>query len=323
MVHQKPNRPRLAIAAAWFALLLPIAGCQTLAVNGIGDRIYPSNDRDWKPEFASTASAKIDGRQYTLRNIRNCNYLTAEDYVVAYYDRQIFIDQIQTVDYIVVPFNDKLKLAHTMLSFGLDDGTYIALSVEIRREKGEKYSALAGFARQYEVIYVLGDERDVIRLRTKQYKSDVFIYRTVASPEQAQAMFADVIKRVNQLSLDPEFYHTLTNNCTTNLAGHVNDLSPHKIKYNWKILLPGMSGKYAYELGLLDTRIPFDQLTEFSRVNTLADQYFDDPEFSKLIRSDSYKIERYAAREEALQKSLNGRGGESLDNQQPPRFLRR
>lgn len=322
MDHEKLIRRKRLCQFASLLLVPVLLGCHTLAINGVGDRFYASNERDWKPEFATTASAEVDGRQYTLRNIRNCSYLTTDDYVVDYYDRQIFLDQIQSVDYIVVPFNDKLKLAHTMLSFGLNDGTYIAVSVEIRREKGEQYNPVAGLARQYELIYVLGDERDVIRLRTEQYGFDVFVYRTVATPEQAQAMFADVIKRVNKLSTEPEFYHTLSNNCTTNLADHVNDLSPHRIKYSWKVLLPGLSAKYAYELGLLDTRIPFDKLTEFSRVNALAAKHFDDPRFSQLIRSDSDKIDRYAAHEDALQQRLEGRGDQWLEDQQPGTRIR-
>ena len=301
--------------------LFSLTGCQPLHVNGPREQLAPSNDRDWKPEVATIPFAQVDGNQYTLRNIRNCNYVTAEDYVVDYYDRQILLEQIQSVDFIVVPFKNTPKLAHTMLSFGLDDGTYLALSVEVRKERGEKYSAVLGVARQYELIYVLSDERDVIRLRSRYRDSDVYVYPTVATAEQAQLMFANVIGRINQLSTNPEFYNSITNNCTTNLAGHVNELSPDKITYGWQVVLPGLSAKYAYDLGLLDNRIPFEDLTAIALVNDLADQHFEDPRFSQLIRSDRSKLDRYLARQENRETTLSGSGNEFLQAERGRRGL--
>lgn len=314
---------KLACTLILLFAISSLTGCGRLHVNGIGDQLAPSNDRDWKPEVATIPFAEVDGRQYTLRNIRNCKYATAEDFVVDYYDRQIMLDQIQSVDFVVVPFKSTPKLAHTMMSFALDDGSYLALSVEVRKERGEKYSALLGVGRQYELIYVLSDERDVIRLRSKYRDSDVYVYPTVASQEQAQAMFANVIGRINQLSVNPEFYNSITNNCTTNLAGHVNELSPDKITYGWQVILPGLSARYAYDLGLLDNRIPFEDLSAIALVNDLAEQHFEDPNFSQLIRSDRYKLDRYLARQENRAQTINGRGGELLESQRGQRRLLR
>lgn len=231
------------------------------------------------------------------------------------YDRQISIDQIQSVDFIVVPFNERFKLAHTMMSFGLDDGTYLALSVEIRQERGEEYDPFLGFFRQFELVYVLSDERDVIRVRTEQYGSDVFVYPSVASPQQAQELFANVMERVNKLAVEPEFYHSIINNCTTNLAGHVNEVSPKKIMYGWKVLLPGLSAEYAYELGLLDNRVPFDELTEIALVNDLVKEHFNDPNFSQLIRGRRNRIARIVARQESRTPVLDGPGSQYLDTE--------
>ncbi len=307
---------------SWLVLLvafIPNFGCQKLKVSGIQKLISPSNNRDWAPEVATIPFAEISGSQYTLRNIRNCKYLTAEDYVVDYYDRQIQIDQIQSVDFIVVPFNNAPKLAHTMISFGLDDGSYLAVSIEVRKERGEKFNALLGAGRKFELIYVLSDERDVIRLRTKYRESDVYVYPTVASPQQSRAMFADVMTRINKLAVEPEFYNSINNNCTTNLAGHVNKVSPDKITYGWKVLLPGFSAQYAYELGLLDNRIPFEDLTSIALVNDLAAANFEDPEFSQKIRSRRNQIDRHLARQAMRNSTLGGRGDELLRSQLRPR----
>ncbi|MDG1873784.1 MAG: DUF4105 domain-containing protein [Mariniblastus sp.] len=267
------------------------------------------------PELATIPFAEINGAEYTVRNIRNCNYISAENFVVDYYDRQILLDQVQSVDFIVVPFPKTHRLAHTMLSFGLSDGSYIALSVEVRKELGEKFNPLLGIGKKFELIYVLSDERDVIRLRTQHRNSDVFVYPTVANPQQAQMLFTDVIKRANKLATKPEFYNSLRNNCTTNIAGHVNQVSTDKILYDWKVLLPGFSAEYAYDLGLLDNRIPFEDLKAVALVNDLAEKFSDDPNFSQRIRSERYKLDRHLELEKRLGPILDGRGHDYLQAQ--------
>ena len=298
------------------------SGCSRLNVaTSLQERLTPSNDRDWKPELARTPRAQINGQQITLTNIRNNSYLTEDDYVVAYHDRQIQLHQIQSVDYVVAPFVKAPKLAHTILSFGLNDGSYLAISVEVRKELGEKYSPVLGLARQYELAYVLSDERDVIRLRTEHHGANVYVYPTVANALQAQALFVDVIERMNLLADNPEFYNSITNNCTTNLAGHVNTVSPHKINYGWKVLLPGLSAEYAYELGLLDNRIPFEDLTAISLINPLAEEHFDDPDFSQRIRSRRYRIDQSIAKQQQREPTIGSRGEQYLLNSSAERRL--
>ena len=205
------------------------------------------------------------------------------------------------------------------MSFELDDGSYLAVSIEVRSERGEKFNAILGAGRKFELIYVLSDERDVIRLRTRHRKSDVYVYPTIASPQQARALFADVIARVNKLAVEPEFYNSINNNCTTNIAGHVNGMSPNKITYGWKVLLPGLSAEYAYELGLLDNRIPFEDLTAIALINDLAEANFDDPQFSQKIRSRRDQIDRTLARQKMREPTIQGRGDEFLQSQRDSR----
>ncbi|MEW4561748.1 DUF4105 domain-containing protein [Bremerella sp. JC770] len=246
--------------------------------------IVAQNNRNWAPDQAKLPISEVHGDQITIHNVRNCRYATADDYVVQYYDKDIRLSDIQTVDFIVVPFKDTPSVAHTMLSFGMSDGQYLVSSVEIRKEANEEYSAWKGFFNQYELMYVIGDERDVINLSSNYYKSDVYLYRTVAQPEQAQELFLDVVKRANQLAASPEFYNTVTNNCTTNIVSHVNKIAPKSVPYDMRILLPGYSDEYAYSLGLLDTSIPFAQLRSESKINQLAERYRDDENFSQYIR---------------------------------------
>ncbi len=248
-------------------------------------RLRPSNDRDWSPDQALLSYAEFHGSQVTVRNIRHCRYgATDEDYTVAHYDQTWELDAVRSVDFIVVPFNESPSLAHTMLSFGFDGGQYLAVSVEIRKKTGDRYDPVKGMLNQFEIHYVIADERDVIQLRTIQRLNDVYVHRLRLSREQAREVFVDVMHRLNRLADQPEWYHTLTNNCTTNIVDHVNRVLAVKIPYSHHVLLPGHIDRYLYDLGLLETDLPFEQARERARVNYLTYVYRDRPDFSIMIR---------------------------------------
>ena len=281
------------VAVLCCAVVMSSVGCSRLNINGLTDRFQASNERDWSPEMEQVPSASLEAGVVTLKNIRHNTYVSEDDFVVEYFDRKFNLSEIQSVDYIVVPFKIK-QIAHTMISFGLQDGTYLTVSIEVRKEKGERYNPVLGMGRQFELMYLVGDERDLIRLRTEHRDAEVYVYPSVATPEHAQALFLDVMERANQLAVDPEFYHSIGNNCTTNLAGHVNEISSKKIRYGWRVLLPGLSAKYAYDLGLLDNRIPFEELTKLALVNDLALEHRDAADFSQKIRARHSRVDRYA-----------------------------
>jgi hypothetical protein len=266
-------------------ITLPATGCKALA---------PSNDRDWTPDQAVLPSAELRGDVVDVHNVRDCSYVTADDYVVNYYDKTFRLADLDSVDFIVVPFKDSPQLAHTMLSFGFrrrgstasatNDRDYLAVSVEIRKERGESFDVVRGALRQYEIMYVLADERDVIDLRANYRRDDVFIYRALAGREKVRELFVDVMDRVNHLAERPEFYNTVTNNCTTNIVRHINRLSPHRVPWDHRILLPGASDRLAYDLGLLDTDVSFEETRRRARINDLAARIGDGDDFSNRIR---------------------------------------
>ena len=284
MVRSSPNlarlyfqRSSLRIIAGLFGLLICL-GCKA-------NQLTPSNDREWSPDQAVLSTAKIHGDRATVRNIRNCKYLGEGEYVVDYYDQTFDLKQAKSVDFLVVPFTDTPALAHTMLSFGFEGEQYVDLSIEIRKEQGETYNPLKGAMWQYELMYVIADERDVIRLRTDVYKDQVYLYRMKASPEQVRDLFVDVLKRANRLAKKPEFYDTINNNCTNNLVNHVNRLTPDKIPYTIDVLLPGTADRLVYDLGMIDTTRSFEETKAAARINDLAAQYGESPDFSTRIRT--------------------------------------
>ena len=274
-------------------LFVALAGC----LSGCAALGTPTNTANWSPDQAVLSYADIAGSQITIHNIRNCDYRTTEDYEVRHYDRRIDLSQVQSVDFIVVPFAEIPSLAHTMLSFGVDDGTQIALSVEVRKRVGDTYQPVLAMLPMYEIMYVIGDERDLVRLRSNYRMDGVYLYPTKATPEQAQQMFANVLRRANKLRDNPEFYNTITNNCTTNIRQHINELVPDRVPYGWDVLLPGHSDRLAYNLGLLDTTLSFEQAREQARVNYLAYLYRDSPDLSRHIREgqESTRLARQSA----------------------------
>jgi hypothetical protein len=244
----------------------------------------PSNYRTWIPAQAVLPTAELRGDSLTVRNIRNSQYLNADDYVVRYYDKTFDLRKLRSVDFVTVPFQDSPTLAHTMLSFGFDDADFLAVSVEARYEEGETYSPVKGALRQYELIYVVADERDVIVLRAKHRKDDVYLYRTRATPELARALLLDMMARANKLAAEPEFYDALSNNCTTNIVAHVNRVQPGRVPLNVGVLLPGYADRLAYDLGLLDTQLPFEKLKHQARIDRVAARHADETNFSQRIR---------------------------------------
>jgi hypothetical protein len=245
--------------------------------------IEPSNQRDWQTEVAVLPHATRDGDLVTLHNVRNFDYRTEQDFVAQQDDRTFDLRELDAVDLIAVYWAGD-AIAHVMVSFGFA-GEHVAFSIETRKEKGEAYSSLAGFFKQYELIYVVGDERDLIRVRTnyRRPEEQVYLYRTRAAPENARRLFLEYIGKINRLKEEPEFYNTLTTNCTTDVWFLVRALSD-RFPLDWRVLLSGYFPDYAYDLGSLDTDLPFAELKMLSLINAKAHAADQDPDFSQRIR---------------------------------------
>jgi hypothetical protein len=245
--------------------------------------IAPSNERDWQPEVAVLPYATRDGDLVTLHNVRDFDYRTERDFVPRYEARTFDLRRLDAVDLIAVYWAGD-AIAHIIVSFGFA-GEYVAISIETRKEKGEAYSSIAGFFKQYELIYVVGDERDLIRVRTnyRRPEEQVYLYRTRAAPENARRLFLEYIGKINQLKEQPEFYNTLTTNCTTDVWFLVRALSD-RFPLDWRVLLSGYFPEYAYDLGSLDTSLPFAELKAQSLVNDKAHAADQDPDFSRRVR---------------------------------------
>jgi hypothetical protein len=246
--------------------------------------IQPTNTANWSLDQKILPSAKISNNLVTIENVRNFTYRSTSDYTPNYYTRDYDLSKIKSVDYIVEPFGDFSGAAHTFLSFGFEGGQYVAISIEIRKKVGQSFSPWKGLFKQYALVYVVADEQDVVKLRSNYRKDDVYVYPTKIDQEHAKKLFLSMIARVNKLHDKPEFYNTITNTCTTNIVRHVNEIGDVKVPLSYKVLMPGYSDKLAYDLGLLDTTLPYDKIREKYKVNEKAMKYADDKDFSIKIR---------------------------------------
>jgi len=248
--------------------------------------IEPTGDRAWQPDVARRAWADIQGDEITLHDVRNCEYRTETDYTPRWETRVVHLSKLTGVD-LAITYWGSPWIAHPIASFQFSDSPPLAFSIETRKAAGQSYSVIAGLYRQYELIYIAADERDVIRLRTNYREGeDVFLYRTTITPEHGRALFLAYLKRLNRLHERPEFYNQITDNCTTNIR-LANITAEHgKVPpWNWRMLLNGKGDELLYERGVIDRSLPFASLKEQSLINKKAQAADASSDFSQLIRA--------------------------------------
>ena len=219
----------------------------------------PSLKRDWAIDQANPPEIFFSESEIRVSNVRNFSYIDKNTFEANYEQRAYVPDEIVRVWYVVELLDSFWRgPAHTFLSFEFEGNSFVSVSPEIRRERGETYSPLWGLFRRFELIYIVAEEEDVIQLRTRHRKHRVFLYPMQASKEHAKKLFLDVMQRAKQLTEEPEFYNTLTNSCNTNIVAHVRTIAPKSVPRSFRVLFPGYADSLAFEIGLIDTSLPFE-----------------------------------------------------------------
>jgi hypothetical protein len=253
-------------------------------VRGAWSRLRPSNDRDWMANVAELGHAEWDDERLTVHNVRNFSYGESEkDCTINWETREYQLDDIESVDFIVSRWKGSRAMGHTFLSFGFRGGERLAISIEVRKRKGESYDPVSGLFKRFEIAYVLGDERDLIGVRTNLRDEDVYVYPTRSPPEEARALLLDILKEANELVEEPMFYNTLFPNCTTSIVFHVRRIRSRPVQFNMGMLLNGFSDEMSYERGWIPHDHPFEEMKRRSHVNERARGFGED--FSQRIRS--------------------------------------
>jgi len=242
----------------------------------------PSNDGNWQPDVAQVAWADINGDEFTFHNVRNCDYRTDTDYTPHWETRTVRLSQITGID-LAIDYWGSPWIAHPIVSFQFADAPPLCFSIETRKTVGQTYSTIGGLYRQYTLIYLVADERDVIRLRTNYRNEDIYLYHTMVPPDRARERFREYVHSLNALRTQPRWYNAITTNCTTSIR--TQHPSKERIPWDWRILLNGKADELLYKNGaLLTGGLPFAELKQSSLIDQRAKRADTSPEFSQLIR---------------------------------------
>ncbi len=259
--------------AIWFGLLvITIAWWFSLR---------PRLDRDWAVGMESLPLAEIVGDMLCVRHFRNFSHTTASESVPRYEERTYDLAKLSSIDYFLSHWSGPM-MAHTLVSFGFDDGQFLCVSVEARRQRWQSYSPLRGLFRSYELMFVLGDERDIVRLRTNIRRERVYMYRLRMPPQNLRRLLLDYIRRIEMLATQPAWYNSVTSNCTTNLFYRGQANVPWWMKTG--IFLNGFSARTMYRLGFLSDSLPFKELQGCCAISERALAAGDADDFSQQIR---------------------------------------
>ena len=252
--------------------------------------ISPSHDREWRPEVAVMPRAIIDGDRVRLTGVRNFDYRNRDDFTVRYEQREMQLSHLAGLDFYVSYWSEGL-VGHTFLSFIFDNASPLSISIETRPEVGEGFSPIASLFKQFELIYVVGEERDLVGVRTNHRRETVYLYRLNTSAEDARRLLLVYLARINELADRPEFYHLLSNSCTINIIRYAN-AAGRVGRFDIRHLLNGLIDSYLYHSGRVDTTLPFDELRRRSLINGAAQAADGAPDFSQRIRASLPTIPR-------------------------------
>jgi len=295
--YKTPRGLRIIGAALWTAFGVACIGALWCGRLGTGVAAFalghgllliwwkslrPSSDRDWADDVAQTVGGRIEGSVVTLDKVRDFEWRSNSDYTPRWSLRSYDLAQLHSLD-MIVSYWARPSIAHMLISFGFSQGDYVAFSVEIRRDKRQSYSEIGGFFKEFELVVIAAEERDIVRLRTNVRREQTYLFRLNVEPAVMRALFLAYVAEANALVREPRFYHTVMGNCTTVLYRMLRRIV-RRLPFSYRVLLSGYMPEYFYGIGYLDQSYPLEALRVFGYVSErgrLADQ---SPTYSTDIR---------------------------------------
>lgn len=266
---------------AWLVVAVVLA---LVAVSHHVFFVTPTHDLEWEVDQAVMPEIEIDGSRVTVRNARRFVWRSIDDFTPGYYDAALDADQITGMYYVIAPFSKFGALAHVFMSFSFADGQHISVSVEARRTRGQPFRPIASMFRQHHLIYIIGDERDVVGLRGVSSSHPVQFYPARSTPQRMRDTFLDMMRRADDLERQPEFYHLIASNCMNNLLYHLRYAGVEGLPSQVWLLLTGFSDRVAHDLGFLDTDLPFHEARAKFRIDDRIREHIANEDFSRRIR---------------------------------------
>jgi hypothetical protein len=244
----------------------------------------PDPNQDWESYHMQMPIVQIEGDKVKVKNVRNFTWRTTTDFTPAYYERVYDVNLINSAYYLVVPLRGLDIVAHVFVCFGFSDGQYLAVSVEGRRPKGVPFKVLDSMFQQYQLIYAVGDERDIIGMRATIRNDPIRFYPATSTNDRKRVLFMDMLRRAHHLEDESEFYHLITNNCMNNLSDHLRCLGGRPLPSDFQLLFTGFTDRMAYDFGYIDTDLPFDKAREVFLIDDWIRSTTLDDTFSKRLR---------------------------------------
>jgi hypothetical protein len=245
--------------------------------------IPATHNRIWRPDVAVMPRVKVSGDRVVISGFRNFDYRTLDDFTARYETREVQLSHLTGIDFYISYWMPG-PIGHTFLSFTFDNAEPVSVSIEARPESHEGYAPIASLFKQFELIYVVGDERDLVRVRTNLRGEDVYLFRVDTTPQNARRLFLVYLERINELADQAEFYHLLSNSCTVNIVRYAN-VAGRQGRADLRHYLNGLIDGYLYDTNRLNTSLPLDELRRRSHINAAAIQAGDDPNFHERIRA--------------------------------------
>ena len=262
-------------------LLLVLGSCLLVTAGWL--LIPASSGRNWMPEYARAATATFAGDRVTIHDLRDFEYRKEFDFTPRWVERIVDLSKLDSVDFAVSNWG-LTDISHTIVSFGFSDGKHVAVSIETRREEGEPQTAIRSLFKQYELIYVFADERDLIRLRADFRKETIRLFPLRLAPDEGRILFTSMLERANELAARPEYYNMVTQNCTTSLLPHRARIRPWRLR-DLRVLLNGRIDEMLYENGAIDTKLTLEEARASFTVKPGPVDPGSSEDYSKRIRA--------------------------------------
>jgi hypothetical protein len=246
--------------------------------------VTPNPNEDWTPQHSRIPHVEIEGDKVRVSNVRNFTWRTATDFTPGWYDRVYDVNAIESMYFILSPIFDLRPVSHVWVSFGFSDGQHVSVSVEARGVKERPFGFFRSMFRQFQLMYVVGDERDVVGLRGAAWRNEVRFFPVRTTKDRMRALFLDMMERAHSLEEHPEFYHLIVNNCMNNITDHIRRLGGRPLPSDWRLLLTGFSDRLAFDYGFIDTDLPFEKAREAYRIDQWMQTAPLDDGFSQRLR---------------------------------------
>jgi hypothetical protein len=295
--YKAPRRLALVSAVLWLAFAVACIGALWCGHPGTGIAVFavahglllvwwqnlrPSNNREWADDVAQTVGGKIDGSVVTLDKVRDFEWRSNTDYTPRWTTRSYDLARLSSLD-MIVSYWDRPSIAHVLISFGFSEDEYVSFSVEIRRDKRQSFSEIGGFFKEFELVVIAAEERDIVRLRTNVRREQTYLFRLNIEPAVMRALFLAYVAEANTLVREPRFYHTIMGNCTTVLYRMLRRIV-RRLPFSYRVLLSGYMPEYFYSTGYLDQRYPLEELRVLGYVSERGRLADASPTYSRDIR---------------------------------------